>query len=215
MLIQRIIKSAFVGIQKTGGNNVLGYKTGAEVENINLAIALGSFVVIGGIALIIYVALKPLRDQKKFKARLKEQGINNLVYLNHEYGLSLPKDIRCKLTSFSDRIEIESNNMKFNLYKKDIVNAYLKTDVEITSQYVSSAGNAVAGAMMYGPAGAAIGGRIKEKKYKETHYYVILTYNKDNKMNFIGFDATNSYPQATKLVLEIKSGLKGAKVVDL
>lgn len=215
MLIQRIIKSAFIGVQKTGGNNVFAYKTEAEFEAMQPIITLMCFIIIGAIALIIYIALKPLRDRKKFKARLKEQGINNLVYLNHEYGLSLPKDIRCKLTSFSDRIEIESNNMKFNLYKKDIVNAYLKTDVEITSQYVSSAGDAIAGAMRYGPAGAAIGGRVKEKKYKETHYYVILTYNKDNKMNFIGFDATNSYPQATKLVLEIKSGLKGTKVVDL
>lgn len=147
---------------------------------------------------------------------LKEKyGINNIAYVNHEYGLTLPEDIQCKLTSFNDRIEIEGNNMRINLYKKDIVNTYLKTDVEITSQYVSSAGDAIAGAMMYGPLGASFFGRVKEKKHKETHHYLIITYNKNNEINFIGFDATYNYPQATNLVVEIKAGLSEKKVVDL
>lgn len=195
---------------------MIGTNTGNQAPN-ELIIILATILIVSLIVLCIYMAPTSRKRHKKQMKKLKGQGINNQVYLDHVNGLSLPADIRCKISSYADRIEIEANNMKFNLYKKDIVNAYLKTDIEITSQYVSSAGGAAAGAMMYGPLGAIIGGRVKEKKNRETSRYLIITYNNDNKLNFICFDATPYVPSiVNKLLKEIQSELSNdKKVVDL
>ena len=46
-------------------------------------------------------------------------------------------------------------------------------------QYISSIGGGIAGAMIAGPLGAIIGGRIKKKDIKKTRYFFNIIYQTD------------------------------------
>ena len=92
----------------------------------------------------------------------------------------------------------------------------VKTNVEIQKQYVSSVGGAVAGAVVFGPLGAMIGGRAKEKKSKEFHQYLIFTYESDGEVKYVGFEVTYALSNAQKFVDEFKaSGIKNNVTVEL
>lgn len=82
----------------------------------------------------------------------------------------------------------------------------IKTDTEIQSQAVSSVGGAISGAMLFGVAGAIIGGRTKTKKLKNVSNYLIITYRSDaeGELKFIVFDIKNNPSSAHKLVKEFQ-----------
>ena len=86
--------------------------------------------------------------------------------------------------------------MKFNLDRERVRDVCLKTDIDIQKQYVSSSGGAIAGGLLFGPVGALIGGRTKQKKIKNVSTYLIITYTNDDEIKYVGFDATNSTLQA-------------------
>ena len=60
-----------------------------------------------------------------------------------------------------------------------------------------------------------IGGRAKNKKTKTVSQYLIITYKKDDNLQYIGFESTNNF-QAIKLVTEFLETHQGqTNVVDL
>ena len=64
-------------------------------------------------------------------------------------------------------------------------------------------GGAVAGGVIFGPLGAIIGGRAKNKKVKTVTQYLIITYTGENgELKYIGFDIKNNPLSAMKLVKE-------------
>lgn len=73
------------------------------------------------------------------------------------------------------------------LYEK-LTDISVKTDTEIQKQYVSSVGGAIAGGMVFGPLGAIVGGRAKQKKTAESTYYLIFTYNSNNQICYASFE---------------------------
>lgn len=101
-----------------------------------------------------------------------------------------------------DKYEINANGMTFNLDKQKVTDVCIKTDTEIQQQYVSSAGGAVGGALLFGPLGAIIGGRAKKKKSKMVFRYLIVTYMSENEVKYVGFDVTNNFLLAMKFVDE-------------
>lgn len=48
------------------------------------------------------------------------------------------------------------------------------------------------GAMLFGPIGAMIGGRTKEKVSRTIHSYLIFTYTNNNEIKYIAFDCTGN-----------------------
>lgn len=58
--------------------------------------------------------------------------------------------------------------------------------------------------MLFGPLGAVIGGRAKEKKSKKMYQYLIITYESNGEIKYIGFDATAN-SQASALVKEFNA----------
>ena len=110
----------------------------------------------------------------------------------------------CNVQCFEEKYIFNINGATFNLEKSKVTDVCMKTDVEIHNQYVSSAGGAVAGALLFGPLGAMIGGRTKEKKNKVVSTYLIFTYIKDDSLTYICFDVSNYIVQSGKLVDEFK-----------
>lgn len=155
-------------------------------------------------------------EKLKEKQKLEEMGYLTSANLTHEAGLPIAENILCKIDYFKDKIVIEGSGTIFNLSTDKIMDISIKTDTEIETFYNSSIGGAVAGAFVLGPLGAMIGGRRKKKEVKKTENFLVITYDKDDEVNFIVFNAKIDPFKANKLVKIFReSGIKSQKTIDL
>lgn len=181
------------------------------------------FIIIAILLLFLIFCVKmlllSLKMQKEKKNQLKNEkssGATLSATFLHTNGLPIAENIPCKIISYPDRLTITANQNQFNLEKSKVTDICIKTETEIQKQYVSSIGGAVGGAILFGPLGAMIGGRAKEKRAKTDKRYLIITYKKDDGLQFIGFDVTQSYYIAAKFVGEFMQQNGGEKtIVDL
>lgn len=150
----------------------------------------------------------------KKKEKNNFEGIIIYTAFHHVNGLPIPENVLCEVFSYPDRIDFKSGTTEIKLPKEKITDISIKTDTEIQQQLVSSAGGAIAGAMLFGSLGAIIGGRVKTKKVKTTTNYLIITYKSENELKYIGFDIQNNPPSADKLVKEFQksNSASGVKI---
>lgn len=150
----------------------------------------------------------------KKKEKKNFEGITIYTAFHHVNGLPIPKNVLCEVFSYPDRIDFKSGTTEIKLPKEKITDISIKTDTEIQQQLVSSAGGAIAGAMLFGSLGAIIGGRVKTKKVKTTTNYLIITYKSENELKYIGFDIQNNPSSADKLVKEFQksNSASGVKI---
>lgn len=150
----------------------------------------------------------------KKKEKNNFEGITIYTAFHHVNGLPIPENVLCEVFSYPDRIDFKSGTTEIKLSKEKITDISIKTDTAIQQQLVSSAGGAIAGAMLFGSLGAIIGGRVKTKKVKTTTSYLIITYKSENELKYIGFDIQNNPPSADKLVKEFQktNSASGAKI---
>ena len=139
-----------------------------------------------------YMAIKTSKARKKGKQNRKQNLIDRnadfSAKLKHFYGLPISEGAMVDCYWCTDKIIFEGSGLSFNLSFEKLTDVSMKTDVEIQKQYVSSAGGAVAGAVMFGALGALIGGRTKEKTSKQVNQYLIFTYLNDEEVKYIAFD---------------------------
>ena len=150
----------------------------------------------------------------KKKEKKNFEGITIYTAFHHVNGLPIPENVLCEVFSYPDRIDFKSGTTEIKLPKEKITDISIKTDTEIQQQLVSSAGGAIAGAMLFGSLGAIIGGRVKTKKVKTTTNYLIITYKSENELKYIGFDIQNNPSSADKLVKEFQksNSASGVKI---
>lgn len=130
------------------------------------------------------------------KSRMQFLEADLCIKLRHMAGLPVSEGAEIYLYRCKDKVIFERNRDAFELKASSMKDILLKTDVEIQKSYVSSVGGAVGGYVLFGPLGAMVGGRAKEKKSKTEEKYLIFDYlNKDGAQDFISFEATNE-PQA-------------------
>ncbi len=150
-------------------------------------------------ALLILFIIFCIRQTIKMRKARKQNKINNQINLNernaafstqlkHFNGLALSEGALTWAYWCNDKIQFEANGICFNLPLDKITDISMKSDVEIQKQYVSSAGGAVAGAVMFGALGAMIGGRTKEKTSTQVTQYLIFTYVDNNEVKYIAFE---------------------------
>lgn len=120
------------------------------------------------------------------KKAQKEQGKRTLT-CDHVAGLPLAEGAHCTLIFSEEGIEINSGSNQFRLAIEKTTDITVTTSTAIQKSYVSSAGGAAAGAALFGPLGAMVGGRIKEKTTKTIDEYFIITYTKDCSLNYLSF----------------------------
>lgn len=158
------------------------------------------------IILIIFIAYsidKRNKIKKKRKDERKEKNASLAITLPIFQGLPIAENTLCSILSCPTYYEFNANNTTFKLDKEKVQDVCIKTDREIQKNYVSSVGGAVGGAILFGPLGAIIGGRAKEKKNTTITSYLIFTYQKEQEIQYISFNATNSFA-ALKFVNEFK-----------
>lgn len=164
------------------------------------------------IPLLIVICLVIFVPRAKAK---KKYGKDEFLFFEkfpHSSGLNLPQNVMCNVFCLRSRIVIEANGQEFSLPAEKIIDVSVMTNKEIHKQYVSSVGGAVAGAMLLGPLGAALGGSATKKRIKEKSKYLIFTYKNKEDMKYILFDVTKKTSNANKFKNKFRDLKKNNKV---
>lgn len=169
----------------------------------NIGESLPAFIVLSIIGLVLLIRKSKTKEEKqlnKVNAKKMMEAKINKFNAKHEAGLPISNGAECIITYNEDEFGFEGAGNTFNLKFTKITDICIKTDEEIKKQYVSSIGGAVAGNMLFGPLGTIVGGRAKEKKSTTITEYLIFTYLKDGKVDYISFNVGNNWFKAQKLV---------------
>ena len=140
---------------------------------------------------------------KKFVNAMTYSGTVRKVKAKHACGLPIAEGLTCTILSYSDRLDITSGTAHITLNKSKITDMCVKKETDIQKQYVSSAGGAVGGALLFGAAGALIGGMAHKKTIRSTSNYLIITYKKETgSISYLAFRVGMATLSATMLAQE-------------
>ena len=175
------------------------------------------------IALLIFcifmtvVTSKNKKVQKQAMKEAKARGLIQQLVTTHTYGLPVAEGLVCVIQAYKDHVDFISGAMHLTLREEKIFDMCIKAETEIQQHYVSSIGGAVGGAVLFGPLGAAIGGRAKKKTTKTIDRFLIITYqNVNGEMAYLAFCVNACFWQADKLVNEFRqNNTKGGVHIDL
>lgn len=128
-------------------------------------------------------------EKAELKARKQEarERASRRFAAEHVAGLPLAESSACTISFEDSGISVQGSGNTFNLSYDKMTAMDVKTSVEIQKAYVSSIGGAVAGAALFGPLGAIVGGRAKEKKSRTVENFAIFTYLKDGGIDYLSF----------------------------
>lgn len=165
---------------------LLGIKT-VEGDVAESMIPICIFFIAGLILLLKKGERKETKAENKQRKAAAKEYQEKAFSGTHATGLPLAQDVPCVVSFQPDRIAINSGGNAFSLAYSKITDMQVITDVEIQKQCVSSIGGAIGGAVLFGPLGAIVGGRAKEKTAKKIEYYFVITYKKDNGLEVVSF----------------------------
>ncbi len=169
----------------------------------------GYFVIAMGVMLSVASILN-IKANKQKKAAIREterkeqekRETLNCIWgdtLPHTTGLPLAEGTECLVYYLADKLIIEGGGTSFILPLERLSDISVTTSEELQKSYVSSVGGAVGGAVLFGPLGAMIGGRAKEKTSRILTFFLVFAYHKDNEIKYIAFDVTNKSNHAEEL----------------
>ena len=135
------------------------------------------------------------KKQEAYAAK-KEQEKEKFTSLTgkfiHIAGLSTAPNVDCSLTLSKEALRIVGAGFDFNLSLTKITGMSKRTDTDIQKfvNQSSSAGKALAGAMMFGAVGALVGGRTKTTttSIKTYRFFLVVTYIKDDSVDYLIFE---------------------------
>lgn len=127
----------------------------------------------------------------RLKAHEKEM-LQRVIRAKHIYGLPIAKGLEVYVYYEANGFLINFNDRIFGLGYDVVTDISVRTDQEIQSSYVSNAGGAVAGGMMFGPVGALIGGGPQRMTSTTFTEYLIITYIKNGELAYLCFELPNS-----------------------
>lgn len=169
-----------------------------ERESLVAISIFASLVIIAIAGLCVYAIIAIGRKQKKAaeekpkkakKAKPLAKGKFDIVS-----GLPVPAGAKCKIELYPDLMKIESVGQLFTLDQRRIFNVSIIKKSQIQKQCVSSAGGAVAGALLFGAIGAVVGGGTKVVNLKNVDRFLAFSYwAKDGK-------------EAKQIIFAIKNG---------
>lgn len=181
---------------------ILGVAVTPEDQE-NMPVWVGIAIVVVPISLGILIVNKavPVSAEEK----VKRETVNcNLQLVG---GLDLAAGSICSAVCSPESISFSASGQTFTLSPEKLIDVSVMTPQEIQTQYVSSVGGAIAGGILLGPIGAALGGSAQKKKTKIVRQYLIFAYQADSEVKYIVFDVTSA-PQNGKKISKIYAYLK-------
>lgn len=134
------------------------------------------------IVFAIFVVFFCISNNKRMNSK------NVKCFAEHVQGLGIPKGARCSIELTEDVLNIVFNKFDFNVDVDDIADISIVSEEDIVNQKVSSVGGAVAGALLFGPLGAIVGGRVKNVKTKTSTKYFVIFVNNEEGIHTISFE---------------------------
>ena len=113
-----------------------------------------------------------MSSQKK----LVIDGVSIRTTLPHIAGLQVSDFMPCTIDVTTETYKFKVNNIDFSLPRNKVTDVCIKAKTEVQKQYVSSFGGAAMGGALFGLAGAAYGGRAKQKSIRNISNFLVITY---------------------------------------
>lgn len=175
--------------------------TPEDQENMPVWVGIALVVVPISLGILIVNKAVPVSAEEK----VKRETVNcNLQLVG---GLDLAAGSICSAVCSPESISFSASGQTFTLSPEKLIDVSVMTPQEIQTQYVSSIGGAIAGGILLGPIGAALGGSAQKKKTKIIRQYLIFAYQADAEVKYIVFDVTSA-PQNGKKISKIYACLK-------
>lgn len=175
--------------------------TPEDQENMPVWVGIALVVVPISLGILIVNKAVPVSAEEK----VKRETVNcNLQLVG---GLDLAAGSICSAVCSPESISFSASGQTFSLSPSKLIDVSVMTPQEIQTQYVSSVGGAIAGGILLGPIGAALGGSAQKKKTKIVRQYLIFAYQADSEVKYIVFDVTSA-PQNGKKISKIYAYLK-------
>ncbi len=165
------------------------------------------------VAVILIGLIFSITASRKSKKSIKEgrdaRGASFSAKFKHATGLPIAQSDLVDLYVCENHLAIESSAAKSKLDYERIRDASIVSSTEIINQRVSSIGGAVAGAVIFGPLGAIIGGRSKNHKTKKIDKFLVVVYDKKDNLEQLAFSIEDATAElnAQKLIAAIKPRL--------
>lgn len=175
--------------------------TPEDQENMPVWVGIALVVVPISLGILIVNKAVPVSVEEK----VKRETVNCKLQLVG--GLDLAAGSICSAMCSPEFISFSASGQTFSLSPSKLIDVSVMTPQEIQTQYVSSVGGAIAGGILLGPIGAALGGSAQKKKTKIVRQYLIFAYQADSEVKYIVFDATSA-PQNGKKISKIYAYLK-------
>lgn len=147
--------------------------------------------------------------------QINENSIIKKITARHISGLPMGEGASCSLYLYNNKVVFEKDAASYSLLFEKIADVTVKSDMEIRKSYVSSAGGAVGGALLFGPVGAMIGGRIQEKTDATFQDYLIFTYYKNGNPEYIWFEVSSSDSDTYYFPIMFQKYPKETKEIEL
>lgn len=165
------------------------------------------------IALSLYYYRRYKRN--KWVNPVKEKPKTQMV-AKHMDGLPVPQGAECHVVLINGVLHIWRGEQEYKVAWERVTDVLLRTDEEIRRAYVSDAGGAVAGGMLFGALGALIGGSPTERITKTETKYLIFAYEavEDGETRFISFEVMNEW-KAQRFVESFDKAERGMRSVTL
>jgi hypothetical protein len=164
--------------------------------------------------LAIFSAAKQRKQKKLAKQQLKQDLQDKNASWRGEYphaiGLPIAENTMCKVFCTPEGIVIDGAGSSYTIPKAKIMHIDIIDSEQIQKSYVSSVGGTVAGAALFGPLGAMVGGRAKEKESTIVTNYLTITYQTDGETKYVSFNVSKDMTNAQKMVKLITAELTTA-----
>lgn len=167
----------------------------------SLLLILGIFLIIKGrkTKADIEDETKKMIEKQEAKRQEEIESFTSITRdFTHTAGLSAAPDALCSLTLNKENLLIHGSGFDYNLALSRISSMDLKTDKDIQTfvNQSSSAGKALAGAMMFGVVGALVGGRTKTTTTQHVTYqfFLVVTYRKEEDIDYMIFKSNGQKP---------------------
>ena len=183
----------------------------AILDGVGVGTMLIFIVSIGLIASSAAQRRKKKLAKKQIKQELGDKNASWRGEYPHAIGLPIAESVMCKVFYTPQGIAIDGAGSSYTIPMPKIMHIGIADSEQIQKSYVSSVGGAVAGAALFGPLGAMVGGRAKEKESKVVTHYLTITYQTDGETKYVSFNVSKDMANAQKLIklmpAELTSGL--------
>lgn len=172
------------------------------------------FIIAGLFLLIKKFKTKEEKDSKRKEKELLAERWKRTLNGKHFSGLPLGENIETSLLFNDNDFTVDASGNSFSLPYSRVISMEVASDVEIQKSYISSIGGAVGGAVLFGPLGAVIGGRARERQSKVVEYYLVITYDKDGSFEYLSF-SIEDVVKAKELIHNIEANFSSGRQIAL